>query len=363
MALIRALAIHLGNFSNYRSLKIEALKEKISAVKHKFRTNVWTTRIVFPKVVRDELDLEKVIERSEGLTKELGADFAAIPLDYSSLMKIRTKFVELFSISSSLFFSLNIGDITGNLPIKETKDSVQLLKEIFESGGEEACTRFAISFGGQPETAYFPDTVAKNFGFSLSLRYVNDVLNKLSNKKDLPEIVESIARPIQNEALEAQNYANMKFLGIDLSLSPWMKESVLRLIEEVEGTSKLSPGFYTSIWKLNKAIADAKGIKKTGFNEVMLPVAEDSLLKEYFANEKMTIAELVGAISVCVAGLDMVAVSANLKSETIEKLILDSISISKARKKKIGIRLILANSKAGGEIKLARFGKVPVIKV
>jgi len=363
MALIRALAIHLGNLSNYRSLKIEALKDKISAVKHKFRANVWTTRLVFPKVVRNELDLEKVVEMSNGLIKELGIDFVAIPLDYSSLMKVRTKFVELFPISSSLFFSLNIGNITGNLPIKETKDSVQLLKEIFESGGEEACTRFAISFGGQPETAYFPDTVAKNFGFSLSLRYVSDMLNKLGDKKDLSEVIESIARPIQSEALNVQNYANMKFLGIDLSLSPWMKESVLRLIKEVEGVSKVSPGFYTSIWKLNKAIMNTKGIKKIGFNEVMLPVAEDSLLKEYFASEKMTITELVGAISVCVAGLDMVAISANLNSETIEKLILDSISISKARKKKIGIRLILANSKAGDEIKLARFGKVPVIKL
>lgn len=363
MAIVRALAIHLGNFSNYRPLKIEILKEKISAVKRKFRTNIWTTRIVLPKLVQNEQDLEKFVKNSEELIKELGVDFVAIPLDYSSLTKVRTKFVEFFSISDRLFFSLDIGNATKGLPIKESKDLVQLLKEIFESNGEEACTRFAISFGGQPETAYFPDTAAKNFGFSLSLRYVNDVLNKLGSEKNLPDIIESIVKPIQNEALRAQKYANMKFLGIDLSLSPWMKESVLKLIEEIEEITRVSPGFYTSIWKLNEAIMNARRIKKIGFNEVMLPVAEDSLLKEYFASERMTITELIGAISVCVAGLDMVAVSTNLKNETVEKLVLDSISISKARKKRIGIRLILTNSKAGGEIKLAKFGKVPVIKV
>ncbi|MEM0161553.1 MAG: DUF711 family protein [Thermoproteota archaeon] len=377
MTLIRALAIHLGNFSNYRPLKIEDLKEKVSTVKHKFKTNIWTTRVILPKIVQDhsttfkgassqqvsERDLEKIIENSEELIKELGIDFVAIPFDYNSLRKIRTKFVELFSVSNRLFFSLNIGNLTGDLPIKESKDSIQLLKEIFESNGEEACTRFAISFGGQPETAYFPDTAAKNFGFSLSLRYVNDILNRLGDKKDLSDTIESIARPIQNEALRVQKYANMKFLGIDLSLSPWMKESILKLIEEVGDITEISPGFYTSIWKLNEAIMNTKKIKKIGFNEVMLPVAEDSLLKEYFASRKMMITELIGAISVCVAGLDMVAVSANLKNEVIEKLVLDSISISKARKKKIGIRLILANGKAGGEIKLSRFGKVPVIKI
>jgi hypothetical protein len=362
MVLIRALAIHLRNAQSYEQRE-GSLIEKIPKIKHKFKTKIWTTRIVFPKMVRNNQDLEKVVEKSEDLTKDLSIDYVAIPLDYKHINKVHSKFVELFSTNKRTFFSVNVGNIRGELPIKEVKDSVKLIKEIFEKNGEEACTRFAISFGGQPETAYFPDTASRREGFSISLRYVNDLLNELKSEKEISKIVESIVKPIQNEAFQVQSYTNARFLGIDLALSPWMKESVMKLIEEVEGISKATPGFYTSIWKLNEAIIKAKGIKKIGFNEVMLPVAEDSVLKKYFTSEKMKISELIGAISVCVAGLDMIAISTELKDKVIEKIILDSITISKARKKKIGIRIILTNSKAGKEIKLGRFGKVPVVKV
>lgn len=340
-----------------------ARPKKVNEIKKEIGLETWTTRLVFSKKGEGIEKIERAKNIFEILNEYNKIDYFAVPLDYPEMKRLENRILESFSEDNKLFISVNIEDVKEELQIERVKEISKILKRISEISGEEGCIRFSLSYMGQPETAYFPNTTSKNTGFSISLRYVNDIVNGIKRGIKVKNIIEKISRKIDENARIMQKKIGLKYLGTDLSISPWMEESVMKLIELIKGDKCTNPGFYSAIYKLNEAIESTKDVKKTGFNEVMLPVAEDNLLKEYVANEKIKISELIGAIAVCVAGLDMLAIPYETEEKIITKIMLDAITVAKSRKKRIGIRLILANGKSGDEVKIKNFGKVPIAKV
>jgi len=102
-------------------------------------------------------------------------------------------------------------------------------------------------------------------------------------------------------------------------------------------------------------------VKTRGFNEVMLPVGEDSTLKRLVLEDRITLSTLVSLISVCVVGLDMVALPLSTDPKILAKVLRDIAAIVSSKGRTAGIRIILVDGRPGDEVELGQFGKVPIM--
>ncbi len=368
MVLVRALTYHIPPSKN---MHVEdALEhfiedsEKLKKIEDSSKAKIWTKRAVFPQLSYKMEELPKISTRVEEGLADSGIDYAVIPLGAQDPTKVADFLSESLSNTSKIFFNVKAGDLNENPSKLELISMARLIKRIYEIAGPEACTKFAIAYGGPPETPYFPDSVSNRKGISACLRYAGSLQDKLSssNEGSLDEILFSLLYPIAQDIRLASLDQDLEFIGIDSSLSPWMDESVARVIEILSGTIFGGPGTLNAIHKLNISISNlSKHFNITGFNEVMLPLAEDNRLKELGASGSLSAMDLVSMISVSVAGLDMVILPSSVKDRNLAELFRDAMVLAYRKGKPIGIRVILADAPPYEWVNLGRFPKAPVI--
>lgn len=346
MVLIRALTFFLPI---ERPTKYEDILNEYMAwidnIVSDFPYDAWTTRVVLPPIpdryppknwrriidyILENIGLNKIL--LHGVTLGLGD-------------KRLNDYIEMLKQYRNLF---------GNILYQESGKNA--LPKLYSMDEPDLYTRIAVTYGGYVDTPYFPATTNREniFGFSIALRYI--------------DLMEEYLRGDSNNLVEYLNSMDMKlsgygslYLGIDLSLSPWMDESVAKLIENIYGCIVGQPGSYHAIHNLNIIINDlarTTGLRTLGFNEVMLPVGEDNRLMELVENNRLRLTDLIGLTSVCVAGLDMVVIPDNPR--LIKKVAMDLNSISLSKGKPLGMRIIPS---AQERVYIERFGEIPRITV
>ncbi|GEM_PF-138285 len=368
MVLIRALTYHI---SPSRKKSVDYLidqlledSERFKKIERFSKSKIWTKRAVFPQLNFKREDLLKVSERIEESLSDSGIDYAVIPLGKQDPEKIADQLSTSLSETSRIFYNIKAGNLRDDPCGLNLLPMADLIKKIYEKAGSEACTRFAIAYGGPPETPYFPASISIRRGVSACLRYAGSLHDKLlsSNGESLGEILLSLFYPVVQDIRLACLDQGFEFIGIDASLSPWMEESAARIIETISGATFGMPGTLNAIHKLNISISGlSKYFRTTGFNEVMLPLAEDNRLKELGASGSISAMDLVSMISVSVAGLDMVILSSSVREKDLAELFRDAMVLAFRKRKPIGIRIILANASPCEWINLGRFPKAPVI--
>jgi len=238
-----------------------------------------------------------------------------------------------------------------------TPDRIREISKLVESLEPEIATRFSILLNEDfLATPYYPAGSANvsEDSLALSLRYVK-------------EFAEGKGAEALREADEVGRKLSLSlglyYLGIDPSLSPWMEESVGKLIED-RSSKIFSFGNLNAISSINREILTSvakAGVRGIGFSELMLPVAEDSVLTERVGEGVLTLRDLLLYSSVCVAGLDMVAV--NLTGSNLEALLRDAFAVYLTKGRPYGVRLIVfPGSQALDRVEIKGFGATYVVK-
>lgn len=317
------------------------------------KLEVWTKRLALAPFPASELS--NVAGLVEDLAKSM---LVAVPAKVRDRTDVET-IVKALDDNDDLFTSIRGG-------LDELMLFAALLRKAFSELGPDACTRISFTLG-EILTPYFPSASAPRgkVGIAASMLYADDVKSALTSGIGAEEVVErSYARA--NELLRTvSNALNVENYGVDLSLSPWMGESVARLVEEMGGGEFGGPGSHYAVYELNAAInsvASSQEVKAVGFNEVMLPYAEDSRLLELGAQGKLTAYSLLSFAPVCVAGLDMVVIPYRGEEE-LERFLKDVYAVLSNKGRPSGIRVVLAQEEAGDVLELKRFGKVTVMRL
>ncbi len=357
---IRALALHIppprtSNFHTYIEEIVryaDTFLDDVNKLIDKLRIKIRTKRIILPfyeTFLRSfSYKVEKIIELFyEILVNDKGFDYIALPFRKIN-EEVKKALPELLQIYPKLFSSTQYDS--------GSEELLRILYEIPERGWINAA-KFAISFGEQLETPYFPATVSKNKGVSASLLYPDFLLKQNSLKE-----MEIEAKKALSKIYSALSNMKNTFLGIDFSLSPWMESSVARVIEKVSGTVFSSPGTIKAIIEINNLInVLVSNLRSLGYNELMLPLGEDNRLKELALVGQLRLSNLVSYTTYCVAGLDMVPLPDTIQPNILKNLLEDLNAIHNLKKKTIGARIILVGAEPGSEIELGFFGKVPVL--
>jgi len=370
MVLIRALTYHIQPGSK---LKLKDAIDKLMADSDSFKkiekfskVEIWTKRAVFPPLDFNQKDLLKISISVEEALDDCGIDYAVIPLKKGDPKDLLELLPRSLSETSKVFFNVKAGDVKEDPSDFHLLPFADLVRKIKEKAGSESCIRFAIAYGGPHETPYFPASTSIKGGVSACLRYARSLEERIlsSDERSLEEILLSLFYPVTQDIRLACLDCGLDYLGMDTSLSPWMEESAARIIEILSGNVFGGPGTFNAIHELNQAISKLSDhIDTTGFNEVMLPLAEDDRLKELGASGSITAMDLVSMIPVSVAGLDMVVLPTSLKDKELAELFRDAMVLAFRKRKPIGIRVILADGSPQEWVDLGRFPKAPVIPI
>lgn len=261
----------------------------------------------------------------------------------------------------------NYGKLYGSVLVRDLQGFSEYVETLYKLYDQwEAFTRIALTIPRRITTPYFPiGSTVKEEGVSIALRYVDLVEKVLKEGKE--ELLQEYFKNIQVICKGVAKHLGVKCLGIDVSLSPWMEESIGKLIEYVSSTRIPDPGTAWAVNWLNNLVlrnAISAGIDITGFNEIMLSVAEDNLLKEKALKGELRIRDLVVLSAYCVAGIDMVAVSiVDTSKHDLLRTLYDLYAAANVKKNILGARLIPASTSYGEKLVIDKFNYIPVAKL
>ncbi len=263
-----------------------------------------------------------------------------------------------------VFFSV----LLGGLDWEEALLASRLFHEASRRGVDYP-VYFGVNALGEPiVTPYYPLSTAPP-GEKLvtaALTYPNYLSEayRSGGLEALRDAALKAARIALRAAEAAASHLGAARAAVDLSVAPWMQESSLGLVELVAGVRMPEPGFAAGVRLVNEAIASAAEAlgAATGFNEVQLPVAEDLKLKARVSEGDTTARDLARLSGVCLAGLDMVVVPADVRG--VAGLILEVAAYARAKRRPLGVRLVpVEDVEPGDKVFLERFGEVPVISI
>lgn len=308
---------------------------------------VWTLRLALPPVPPqfDVMELAKLNVGNGYLLSALHLDSHDPRIDYVPKL-------------------LNEHDMYASIRVRDREGAKKAAKTVIDLSKKDhsAPTRLGILLGKRITTPYFPlASTGNREGFAVSMLYVEETVRDLGFMMKLARRMKELGTVLKAES----DNLGISFLGFDLSLSPWMESSVGELVEKVSGVKMPHAGTLEAISRINAYIKDLAlnvGVGMVGFNELMLPVGEDFLLKERVSEGALGLRDLGYFSAVCVAGVDMVPVEMGWAEGFLDKYIMDLLEIRASKRRAMGIRILPVHAKVYKWVNFDGFGKIPVAR-
>jgi hypothetical protein len=162
--------------------------------------------------------------------------------------------------------------------------------------------------------------------------------------------VELHAARLQSVASEMEHKHQVAFLGIDFTLAPFpaYERSIGAALEALGLPAVGLSGSVGAAAFLTDTLDRAR-YKRTGFNGLMLPVLEDSVLAGRAAEGILTVQDLLLYSVVCGTGLDTVPLPGDTPVEVLESVLLDLATLAVRLGKQLTARLMPIPGEQAGE--------------
>ncbi len=138
------------------------------------------------------------------------------------------------------------------------------------------------------------------------------------------------------------------FGGIDLSPAPLAGDSIAAAIEQYGKTPLGSSGTLAVVAALTAALKST-GLPICGYNGIMLPVLEDTVLGQRWGEGLLHVQQLLLYSAVCGTGLDTIPLAGDTPIESIARLLLDVATLASRLHKPLSARLFPVPGKYAGE--------------
>jgi uncharacterized protein (UPF0210 family) len=217
-----------------------------------------------------------------------------------------------------------------------------------------------------PGTPFFP--AAYHHGptcFSLGLQgaplvidVVNSLLETVTPPLDLETFSEVLRLKLQEVTaslfpLIAQLTEKYQFpcAGIDYSPAPLGEASIARAIELCGYGSFGSPGTLSVVGAITRALKSqiSDKLPAIGYNGVMLPVMEDAVISQRWAEGRVNLQQLLLYSAVCGTGLDTVPLSGDIAEDVLMHILQDVVTLATRSNKALSARLFPVPGRHAGE--------------
>src|ERR1700684_2053608 len=128
------------------------------------------------------------------------------------------------------------------------------------------------------------------------------------------------------------------FMGVDPTPAPLADVSIGAAIETYTGSKFGSSGTMTAALIITTAVK-AVPVKQIGYSGLMIPVMEDKVIAQRWAEGTLTTDSLLAYSAACGTGLDTVPYSGDISEEQLEKIMGDVASLAWKWHKPLSARL------------------------
>lgn len=169
-------------------------------------------------------------------------------------------------------------------------------------------------------------------------------------RNNLIERVEETAASIEEAMLNTLDGRNCVFTGIDFSLAPYPEQarSIGHALEQLGLRAFGEPGTLAAAAWLTDTL-DRASFSYTGFNGLMLPVLEDTILAERAAEGVLHVRDLLIFSAVCGTGLDTIPLPGDISSGALTGLLMDVGALALRQGKPLTARLMPIPGKTAGD--------------
>ncbi len=218
--------------------------------------------------------------------------------------------------------------------------------------------RFAATALLPTDTPFYPGSYHTGPGrqFAIGLESANVVMEVFSEMRNSPAAAQEAltaalsehARAIETTARRVSADTGWQFLGLDLSPAPLRDVSIGAALENFTGARIGAPGTMTAAAMLTEALRSVP-VRQAGYNGLMLPVLEDTVLARRWSEGALTLDALLSYSAVCGTGLDVVPLPGEVTTKQLERIIGDMAALAVKLRKPLSARLLPVAGKKPGD--------------
>jgi len=266
---------------------------------------------------------------------------------------------EILSATENVFVTANMTHPHRGVCVEAVKQCAEIITRaapITEDGFTNL--RFCAMSGVEPFTPFFPAAYSYGPGpaFSLAIECADAAVDAFSSARTIAEGKQNLLMTLNKAAQELQEIISdaqlqwvMPFKGFDFSLAPFPEDwcSLAGAIEAL-GVARIGMMGSLSAAAILAETLDRGDWRHVGFNGLMLPVLEDSVLAQRSVDGTYSVKDLLMYSAVCGTGLDTVPLPGDTSTDAIAALLMDVASLSLRLRKPLTARLMpIPGLKAG----------------
>ena len=227
--------------------------------------------------------------------------------------------------------------------------TAELVKYVSEhSPHSQGTFNFTATAMLKPFAPFFPGSYHTGTGRQFAIGFeganvVRDIFakdkgNAEAAKADLTAALTkyaSVATAVGNKVAAETGWA---YLGVDPTPAPLGDVSIGAAIEAFTGAKFGSSGTLTAASIITAAVK-AVPEKQVGYSGLMVPVMEDKILAQRWAESTYNVDSLLAYSAVCGTGLDTIPLPGNISSEQMERIFGDVASLATKWNKPLSARL------------------------
>jgi len=217
---------------------------------------------------------------------------------------------------------------------------------------------FAVTAMLKPLGPFFPGSYHLGPGnqFAIGLEGANVVQSVFAKDKgNVDTAITDLTSALAKHALVADTIgkkvaaeSGWSYVGIDPTPAPLGDVSIGAAIETFMGARFGSSGTMTAARVITTAVK-AVPVTQVGYSGLMVPIMEDKLLAQRWAESTYTIDSLLAYSAVCGTGLDTVPLPGDISVEQIERIFEDVASLATKWDKPLSARLQPLHGKKPGD--------------
>ncbi|MES2294345.1 MAG: DUF711 family protein [Pseudomonadota bacterium] len=209
----------------------------------------------------------------------------------------------------------------------------------------------------KPYGPYYPGSwhngLGKHFAIAMeTANIVNHVFEKYHDPVEaqahLTEELSQYTKEVEAVAMKLAAATGWTYEGIDATPAPG-RASIATAFESFLGAPIGSSGSMTAAGIITRAV-QATPVKRTGYSGLMIPVMEDKVLAQRWAEGTFSLDSILAWSAVCAGGVDTVPLAGSTSEKQIAHIIGDVSWLAYKWNKPLGARLMPSPGRSAGEM-------------
>ncbi|MBI9048167.1 MAG: DUF711 family protein [Anaerolineaceae bacterium] len=293
----------------------------------------------------------KHIKSLEAKASGLGFEYLSIgPADIAD-QNCAEEIPAILAVTQNVFMTGMIADQQNGVSLPAVRRAAEIIykaKSITPDGFTNL--RYAALANVPPEIPFFPSAYHQGASpaFAIAVECADEAVLAFGQAQSLHEARANLLTRLQSAADKMQNIINqlanaldIPFMGFDFSLAPFPEDSCsLGKALETLGIARIGESGSLAAAAFIADTLDQGTWLRSGFNGLMMPVLEDSILAKRSIEQTLTLKDLLLYSAVCGIGLDTVPLPGDCSQETIYAILLDVAALAIRLNKPLTARLM-----------------------